>query len=142
MDSSKQKPRTYRAILIDPEKRSIEEVQTDLAIPTMQKLIGADTLDDFGLADHGDSKDMGWVDDGGLQRGEPIHAFLLDISEYPIAGRCLVIGADQRGEECDAKIGIDFLKEHIEWLGRIVPKVKWINTDHGQSASVSYEKVQ
>jgi hypothetical protein len=100
--------KTYRVILIDPEARSIKELQNDASMDTIHELVGAELLDHFVIARHGDDGgfDHGWVDDNGLARGKPVHAFRLPRKDAPVAGRCVIVGADRDGEDCSAKMSM------------------------------------
>lgn len=137
------KDKLYRAILIDPDARSIMELQSDLSLTSIHELIGAETLDQFGLASfEGGYKDFGWIDDGGLSRGLPIHAFLLPTAKDPIAGKCLIVGANELGETCGCRMPIEILRQDVTWLGPILPEVHWEHTDIGSRAIVTYERVK
>lgn len=130
--------RYHRFILIDPEARTIEPVTGTER--DMSRIVGTSTTDSFALAAHTVplQRDYGLVDDEGLTRGAPIHAFKLTIRDDPIAGRCLVYGAGERGETCDAATPVEFLADHIEWLGLIVPRVEWRETKYGMRAKVTW----
>jgi hypothetical protein len=135
--------KTYRVILIDPEARRISELESDCSLDSIHKLIEAPGLDSFGLAIFPDSgRDMGWVDDVGLSGGEPVHAFLLPTSKDPIAGRCLIIGANYMGETCGARLPLELLRQDVTWLGQILPEVTWDHTDEGSRAIVTYSRVK
>lgn len=132
----------YRAIIINPERRIVEPINTLATHEATSELIGASGLDNFRVADHGDSWDYGFVNDTGLSDGKPIHAFLLSVRKDPIAGRCVLIGAaKQTGETCDAKFPLDILRANITWLGLIRPEVTWDHTETGSRAIVTYERV-
>jgi hypothetical protein len=134
---------TYRVILIDPESRTVTEQEIDVTLTEMHRLIGAETLDSFGLARfEGGYLDMGWVDDGGLNRGEPIHAFLLPTAKDPIAGKCLIVGANERGETSAARMPIEILRQDVTWLGLILPEVIWDSTERVDRAIVTYSRVK
>jgi hypothetical protein len=131
---------TFRAVLIDPAIRLITEVQFSGGRP--QELVGDVCLDFFPIAKHTDGGfDQGCADDGGLLGG-PVYAFRFDNCENPIAGRCLVIGADRYGETCDARMSLAFIEDHVEWLGLIKPHVTWESTPLGARAVVTYEVVR
>jgi hypothetical protein len=137
----------YRAILIEPETHSVTELQSDLTLPSIHDLVGTqDALGHFRVAryddDMGGGYDFGWVDDNGLNRSKPVHAFLLSFSKDPVAGRCLVIGANRYGETCNARLPVDFLRADISWLGLILPEVTWDRTEHGERAIVTYSRVK
>ena len=133
----------YRALVIDPKHQIVDVVDTDGTHSSMEELIGARALDHFRLADHDRSWDYGWVDEQGLKRGEPVHGFLLPTGKDPLAGRCLIVGADKRtGETCDAKFPLDLLRSEIIWLGLIKPEVTWDETETVTRAIVTYERVK
>jgi hypothetical protein len=136
----------YRAILIDPESRTVEVfvIRDDKSLlGDLHARIGAETLDHFIIADHETSWDQGWVEDGGLQRGQPIHGFLFEGSKDPIAGRCVLIGVDKDGRDaCDARFPLDALKRCITWLGLIKPDVTWDEHEGALRAIVLYERVK
>jgi hypothetical protein len=133
-----------KAILIDPFIREVREIEIDakndaaLSIE-MAKIIGADSLDHQRISDDNDSI---WVDDGGLQRGDPIYAFMLPIQRDPYAGRAIIIGADQIGRTRAPRMPVEVLHDSIEWLGRIVPEVIWEDTEHGTRAVVTYARAK
>jgi hypothetical protein len=136
--------KTYRAIMIDPDARSVTEINWDGSHDTMHELIGADTLDHFTMAMWEEDRhtDHGWVDDDGLKAGKPIQAFLLPLSKDPIAGKCLIVGADERGETADARLPLRLLLQDATWLGTILPEVHWEHTAQGSRAIVLYERLE
>lgn len=136
--------KTFRVILIDPEARSVSELQSSATLAALHELIGAETLDHFRLAsfDNGGHIDIGWVDDRGLTRGKPIHAFLLPTAKDPIGGKCVIIGANRHGETCSALMPIEIPRADVTWLGLILPEVTWDYTERGQRAIVTYSRVK
>lgn len=135
--------KSYRAILIDPAKCRIETIVSTGTHEAVREWVGADALDHFRIADHGSSWDYGWVDDGGLLRGQPVYAFKFNIRPDPIAGRCVLIGVEKEsGDNVDVKFQIEFLRNNIEWLGLILPEVVWDETERGSRAIVTYSRVQ
>jgi hypothetical protein len=134
--------KTYRVILIDPGARNIRELESDCSLDSIHKLVDAETLDHFRLAMFENRHvDTGWVDDGGLTRGKPVHAFLLPTAKDPIAGKCLIIGADERGETSSAQFPTAVLRQDVTWLGLIKPEVTWDHTAKGSHAIVTYSRV-
>jgi hypothetical protein len=135
--------KTYRVILINPEDRSIRELQASATLDNIHELVGAEVLGHFGVALFEDTgqMDTGWVDDGGLSRGEPVQAFLFPRTKDPIAGRCLIVGADRHGVTCDCRMPIEILRQDVTWLGKIVPEVTWDHTEQGSQAIVTYSRV-
>jgi hypothetical protein len=134
----------FRAVLIDPEKQPFRIVVTTGKIEDICSLIGASHLDSFRITEHETNFDYGWVDDLGLRTsGKPVHAFKFDIRSHdPIAGRCLVLGTDKEGETTNARMPVEFLRNHIVWLGLITPEVFWEETDHGARAIITYARVK
>jgi hypothetical protein len=130
-----------KAILIDPFKREIREIEIDAddLLTEMHRIIGVDTLDHQTISNDHDSV---WVDDGALGRGDAVYAFKLPIQRDPYAGTAVVIGADQIGRTRAPRLPIEVLRRDIEWLGRIVPEVVWEHTEHGVRAIVTYEKAK
>jgi hypothetical protein len=134
----------YRAILIDPEARRITVLEINLTVAALHELIGAETLGNFRLArfDQDGHIDMGWVDDGGLSRGLPIHGFLFPTAKDPVAGKCVIIGANRMGETASCRIPIAILHQDVTWLGLIRPEMTWDHTEHGSRAIVTYSRVK
>jgi hypothetical protein len=132
----------YRAIVIDPVREVVDIVITDGSLKHIGEVIGAESFDSFRIADHAGSYDYAWVDDEGLARGEPIHAFLFSVRQDPIAGRCMLIGATKEGGiTCDALFPLTSLRAVVTWLGRIKPEVTWVATETGGRAIVTYSRV-
>jgi hypothetical protein len=136
--------KTYRVILIDPEARSIKELEINVTVAALHELIGAETLDNFRLAhfDEDGHVDMGWIDDGGLSRGLPIHAFLFPRAKDPVAGKCVIIGANRMGDTTSCRIPVEILRQDVTWLGLILPEVTWDETDVASRAIVTYSRVK
>jgi hypothetical protein len=139
---------TFRAVVIDPEQRTIEEVRvpaknTMAAVRAMIPLDADEGLDHFMLADHPDSWDQGWVRDCGLANGEPIHAIKLQGWHNPLAGRIVLLGVDKSTRDtCDAATPTAFLEQVIDWLGLIKPETTWVKEENGTRAVVTYEQVR
>ena len=129
-----------KAILIDPERRTIEPIElpdNDSAInAAMRRIIGCTGLD-YGVID--DMRDTIWVDEFGLTRGQPVYAFKL-LRREPYAGKAVIIGADDTGATCAPYIPIGVLRNDVEWLDAIVPAVDWIEEEHGVRAVVTYRR--
>lgn len=134
----------HRAILIDPEARRITELEIDVTVAALHELIAAETLDSFRLArfDEDGHVDMGWVDDGGLSRGLPIYAFLFPSAKDPVAGKCVIIGANRMGDTASCRIPIEILRQDVTWLGLILPEVTWDEADIASRAIVTYSRVK
>lgn len=77
-----------KAYLIDPVKRSIEEVTYSGDYKEIYTLIGAQTFEIVGLTDDGDCV---YIDEEGLLTNAPLHMFALKHFPNPLAGRGLVL---------------------------------------------------
>jgi hypothetical protein len=135
-----------QAILIDPRINRISLIDLpkgDAIIKAMHKTIGADTLDHTRISD---KRDYLWCDDGVFSRGQPCFAFKLK-GVGPFGGRCIIIGADEIGEDAEPYITVELLLRTVEWLGEIVPEVTWISEQirpgvERQRAVITYKRTQ
>jgi hypothetical protein len=133
----------YRTVLIDPVQQQISVVGSDCSLKSIHELVGAETLTHRKIAEFADGGfDTMWADDLGLLAAKPIHGFLLSNSKDPMAGKCLLVGSDDYGETADAQMPLRFLREHVTWLGLILPEVTWDKTETGQRAIVTYARVK
>jgi hypothetical protein len=91
--------KTYRTVLIDPVQQRISVLESDCSLKSIHKLVGAETLTHRKIAEF-ETRWLRylWADDLGLMAAKPIHAFLLSNSKDPVAGKCLLVGSDDRGE--------------------------------------------
>jgi hypothetical protein len=139
-----------RAILIDPEKQSLTEIQLKSGdFREINKAIGCRSFTtgaflNGSLEEGFDSVDVS--DDDMEDRGDPRFWFQVDAdrdppSSYPIAGRGLAVGTDKEGATCDVRIGIDELRSRIAFTQR---KFRGFKTytgaeAHGRGADVVVE---
>lgn len=139
------KARTFRAIVIDPERHSIEETQLPANGGALRALIPRDEdegLDHFLLAEFDHSWDDAWVRDCGLVNGKPIHAVKFLGRHDPVAGRIVILGVDKESREtCDACFALTTLHGVIDWLGLIKPETTWVQEESGARCVVTYERV-
>jgi hypothetical protein len=135
---------SFRAVIIDPERRTIEEVRLPPTLAAIRALIPHaedEGLDHFLLAEFDHSWDEGWVRDSGLCAGTPVHAFRLGGWHDPCAGRVVIVGVDcDSRHTCDARISLAFLQAQVTWLGLIQPEVTWVEEEHGVRAVVTYSR--
>jgi hypothetical protein len=118
-----------RAILIDPEKRTVREIQhPGGGYRETNRVLGCN---EYGLA--------AWLDDGPTSEGfdavyasdDPLDAdrddprfwFQVDAdrdppSSFPIAGLGLALGTDAEGKSCDVRISVDELAKRITFTQR------------------------
>ena len=113
-----------KAILIDPIKREIREVDiTDGDSPAgISNLIGCRW---FCIGSYLRDGDAAFVDDEGLLLGEEedIYFWAIDSNaikssnNQPLAGKGLVLGSDEEGCSQSAVTTVDELASAIRWLG-------------------------
>ena len=131
-----------KAYLIDPEARTITAIDLpdDGMLDAMRRIIGPPS----GGMDHqliSDELDTIWLDEYGLTRGEPIHAFKLPIARHPYAGRAIITGADRStGRTRAPYIPLWMLRRDVEWLGVIVPTTEWVEEAGGLRCVVTYSR--
>lgn len=112
-----------KAYLIDPENRTITEVDHDDTIEDIYAKIGADCFDVARLED-GDGI---YVDDEGLMKSsdvdmDPWRFFAVTDPEgitlrHPVlSGLGLVLGCDSEGGSCEPRITIEELRARVIWL--------------------------
>jgi len=107
-----------RAILIDPEQRSITEIEYDNSdYKNICKLIDA-TL--FDVARFADTRDAVYVDDNGLSANKRF--FHLDGMATPLAGKGLVLGTDYQGESIEPEATVEGLEKVVMFLSDTWPR--------------------
>jgi hypothetical protein len=118
---------TMRAILIDPEQRTITEIDFGGGGKQLEQLLGCHDFTTGSRPLNGSMMkgfDALYVSDDMLdERDDPKHWFQVDAdrdppSSFPIAGRGLVVGTDPDGEDTDARISRDELVKRITFTKR------------------------
>ena len=112
------RPTAFRAYLIDPAARTIEEMSCDGSLSAIQALVGARSVEGAHLTGRGD---IIYVDSAGLYKKDR-HAFRFEPRPQPLYGKGLLIGTDQAGECADAGIGRDEVQRRVAWLGPTAPE--------------------
>ena len=105
-----------RAILIDPEKCTVEEIEYSGTFDGQQgayALIGCGKVEAV-LTEHGDFL---YVDEEGkLRRPSPFAFFTPLFSSEPLLGRALVVGGPgPEGEETPATLTLEAVPAGIKW---------------------------
>jgi hypothetical protein len=129
-----------RAILIDPEKRTIAEIEFEGGYQKIQAVIGCRSFANGSRPLNGSMEkgyDAVYVSDDNLEdRGDPRFWFQVDAdrdppSSFPLAGRGLVLGTDKDGEECAVTISVAELTKRITFTQR---KFRGFKTFSGAAA--------
>ena len=98
-----------RAILIDPEKHTIEEFVFNGTLDGMYAAIGCNTVCSVRVNREGD---ILWVDDNGMLT-EGLAVWRWGSFGHPLAGRGLVVGCDEIGRDQDATIALDLVRADV-----------------------------
>lgn len=116
-DTTTQAP--VRAYLIDPGKRSIEEVtltQRPTPLYEIYKLLDCTTITAVSLND----TDAIYCDDEGLLHG-PVHQFFsFKGLEQPIAGKGLVIGIDDDGNDASPRQSLHTVRKQLFFIEHLL----------------------
>jgi hypothetical protein len=116
-----------RALLIDPEKRTITEIEFEGDYRTIQAILGCSSFTNGSRPLNGSLEegfDTLYVSDDDLEdRDDPRFWFQVDAdrdppSSYPLAGLGLVLGVDEEGKGCNARISIAELTARITFTQR------------------------
>lgn len=120
-----------KSYLINPEARTINEVEYDGDYHSIYGFIGADTFDVVGI----EKGDGIYVDDEGLLKG-PSHFFHVRGMATPLAGNGLVLGSNDDGESIEPKITLETLRERVRWATpvKVNKRVIWIMVPVGEPA--------
>jgi len=117
-----------RAILIDPEKRTISEIDFGGGLDNTLAVIGCHRFAAGSRPLTGsllEGFDTLRVSDDYFEDRDPDPRYWFQVdanrdppSSHPLAGRGLVVGIDERGEDCDARISVAELTSRITFTQR------------------------
>ena len=131
-----------RAILIDPEKRSVTEIDMPegnrSSVDEMNKLIGSDV---FCCGHRFSNEDTIYCDDEGLLKEEQPAMFRIGLRGGIIPGKGLVMGSDEEGNSVDAKTQIEDLFGKLRWLVAVDPGGSTIIDSAARTPSETKEAV-
>ena len=101
-----------KAILINPEEKSITEVEHDDSINDIKELIQAELFDVVRINEVGD---VLFVDDEGLYNAD--HFFCLQGCDSPLAGRALLLGTDHEGRSVEPMLeSVETLEDKVSFI--------------------------
>ena len=116
---------TMRALLINPKQRTITEIDYDGTPQAMCKLIGCDIFKVVSTLNGWlqEGFDTVWISGDELDDDKyPNRWFQIgvgtDKATNPIAGKALVVGTDEAGENCPAIISRDELTRRVTFTRR------------------------
>ncbi len=131
-----------RAMLIDPELRTLTEVQYDGKNGEVYRLLDCNSI---GIAAYlNGSIDKGFdcvfaSDDLIEDRGDSRHWFQIDAerdppTSYPVAGPGLAVGTDDQGENADLKISLAELQSRVTFTRRKFRGFRTLSDDEARAA--------
>lgn len=100
-----------KAFLIDPDERSVTEVDYSGDYRQIYTLIGAEC---FTAAEFNEFGDVVYVDDEGLMKG-PTSFFIIEGYPQPLAGKGLVIGTDEEGDSQAPSTDLEWLQSNVDF---------------------------
>lgn len=102
-----------KGILIDPFKREVSEVETSGKLDDLYAILGVDTITVVTTAeDHALILD----DEGLLKDRAEQEYFLWYGSDQPFAGKGLILGTTEDGDNKDASIPVDVVRNTITFV--------------------------
>jgi len=104
------------AILIDPHTETVSVVDYNGDFREISRIIG-DGCRAFTVVNIGYSNDGIFVDDEGLLREQATPFFKFRGYPQPLAGRGLILGADEVGESISPRVTLQQVKDSVEFLG-------------------------
>ena len=102
-----------KAYLIDPKEQKFEIVEYSGDFKQIYEILDCRAFDVVRTYENGD---VIYVDDEGLFV-EDQHFFMHKNYPTPLAGRGLVLGTDEEGEDTEPKTDFLFMSNDISWVG-------------------------
>lgn len=122
-----------KTFLIDPEGLSISPFNWDTNIATLQTVLAVPALDFVRINAENDRvalNDRGKID--GYVHGH----FTITGYPQPLAGRACIFGVDERGEDRDVTVTLEWLKENVTFLGLFLSGVDRVVQEHAVGVSI------
>lgn len=105
-----------KALLIDPATKTVSEIEIEEGIKAIQKAIG-DECTTFACPITLDNNDCFYVDDEGLFH-DITGGIMMKDWNFPIVGKIVVLGTNNRGKSVDVKTKADDLAKLIFWQSK------------------------
>lgn len=126
MTQTSHEGRRIAAYLIDPNQRSIEPVTVTLTqrpdpLSEIYALLGCRLIASVPLA----GSDVIYVDDEGLINRAVCEYFGVQGIGQPLAGRGLVVGTDNEGEDADVETSLDDIKQRVTFIEHLTDDM-WV----------------
>lgn len=101
-----------RAIVIDPEAQTIQQVNWSGKTEDLFRLVGAEDIDHTTLP----NGDEIWVDDAGLTSGQHRFGFKHEDYYHPLAGKGVIVGADRWGRSASSATTVSEARAKIRFV--------------------------
>lgn len=105
-----------KALLIDPATKTVTEIEIEKGIKAIQKAIGNECTT-FSCPITLDNEDTFYADDEGLFHDITGGTMMKNWS-YPIVGKIVVLGTNDKGESVDVKTKAEDLAKLIIWQSK------------------------
>lgn len=107
-----------RGVLVDPAKRTVEWVETDGKLKSLQTIVGGNIQGiypgEFISALAGVS---GYVDEEGLWNKDPAVDGAFAIYPYEgLYGPAILLGDNGRGHNADCPVGPEVIRNYVRWM--------------------------
>lgn len=113
-----------RAILINPENRSIKEIQIEGGLDSMYKAMDCEVVE---APISFDNEDVLYCDEEGLFKPQKGGITMKDWC-MPILGKMLIVGTDEEGCDVDAVSRIRDVRKSIIWVSEC--DAEWYRSHH------------
>jgi hypothetical protein len=101
-----------RAIIVNPEDRTITETEIDGSLKTLQQIVG-------GLIEpvyHGlDDNHHCYVNEEGLLH-DPLYFFMFTDGHQPLAGHGVILSTTDDGGEAPCTLSVDWVKQRVTFM--------------------------
>ena len=104
-----------KAILIDPETKTVKEIEIEKGIDAIYKAIDCNI---FTCPITYENNDCLYCDDEGLYKEDIIGGIIYPNWSYPIVGKSIIIGTNDDGESVDCKSTVDDIKKDLIWVSK------------------------
>jgi len=112
-----------RAIVIDPAARTVEEIDTDASLASLQEVVGG-CIEYVAV----DESHHCYVNEEGLLE-QPEHFFMFDGGHQPLVGRGIILSSTPEGDEAPCGLPLDWVNERVSFMDREAVRA-WAGDQH------------
>jgi hypothetical protein len=130
-------PRMLKALLIDPEKREIREVECEKKLEAYYAMMDCTIISIPFQLRRGDS--VVCDDEGLFKEPEKLHFFSIEaLTPQPLAGKTLIFGTTRTGNFGDVKTSLEELMNLVKFISREEAQQGFKNT---KKAFADYKRI-